>query len=170
MPLPLKIEHRVGVQTPPDVIWRFVSDINGWPRWNPIYRRAAGQLKFGEILDLEVEIPGMKPRRIRPKVQDWTPDEQIIWTLSTLGGLIRSTRYIEIERLAEAGCIFSNGEIFEGPLLGLIGRRRQWAIKAAFTTFGEAVRAKAEAEFRESAGDGADFKNGAGTATIGPDD
>ena len=148
MALPLKIEHRIGVQTPAEPIWEMVSDINGWPAWNPLYPKASGQVQFGARLDLTVAIPGEAPREIHPTIQDWTPNEQIIWTLSMLGGLIRSTRYIEIETLENGNVIFSNGEIFEGRLRFLIDRKRQRAIKRGFTAFGETVRDRAEAAWK----------------------
>lgn len=145
MALPIKIEHRIGVRTPASVIWEIVSDIPGWSKWNPLYPKAEGTLGFGSQLTLEVAIPGQKPRTIRPTVTDWTPNEQILWRLNLLGGLIRSMRYIEIETLENGNTIFSNGEIFEGPLMRLIGKKQQRAIKAGFTAFGEAVRDRAEA-------------------------
>jgi hypothetical protein len=151
MALPLKIEHRIGVQCPAPVIWDMVSDINGWPAWNPLYPKAKGEVQFGAELELEVAIPGEKPRVIKPKVRDWTPGEQIIWTLQLMGGLIRSTRYIELETLDNGNCIFSNGEIFEGPLMGLIPRKTRRAIKAGFTNFGETVRDRAEAAWKAQA-------------------
>ena len=144
MALPLKIEHRIGVQAPAEPIWALISDINGWSSWNPLYPQAKGEVQFGAKLDLTVAIPGEAPREIHPTVQDWTPNEQIIWTLSMLGGLIRSTRYIEIETLENGNCIFSNGEIFQGRLAWLIGRKQQRAIKAAFVAFNEAVRDRIE--------------------------
>jgi hypothetical protein len=143
--LPLKIEHRIGVRTPAAPIWELVSDINGWSKWNPLYPKAEGVLGFGAPLLLEVALPGETPRAIKPTVTDWTPNEQIIWTLKMLGGLIRSTRYIEIETLDNGNCVFSNGEIFEGPLMGLINKQQRRAIKAGFVAFGETVRDKAEA-------------------------
>lgn len=148
MALPLKIEYRVGVQTPAAPIWAMISDINGWSAWNPLYPKAKGVVQFGEKLDLTVAIPGERPQEIHPTVQDWTPNEQIIWTLSLLGGLIRSTRYIEIETLENGNSIFSNGEIFDGPLLWMIGKKRRRAIKAGFTAFGEAVRERVEAAWK----------------------
>ena len=148
--LPIKIEHRVGIQTPPEVIWRFASDISGWPAWNPLYPEASGHIGFGELLTLTVALPGQKPRVIRPTVVDWTPNDQIIWRLNLFGGLIRSTRYIEVEKLGDANCIFSNGEIFEGPLQGLIGRKLRKSIKAGFTAMGEKVRELAETAFRDA--------------------
>ena len=148
MALPLKIEHRIGVQAPAAPIWALVSDINGWSGWNPLYPKAQGKVGFGEKLDLTVAIPGEAPREIHPTVQDWTPNEQIIWTLSMQGGLIRSTRYIEIETLENGNCIFSNGEYFEGPLMRLIGKKTRRAIKAGFRAFGETVRDRAEAAWK----------------------
>ncbi|HEY1427179.1 MAG TPA: SRPBCC domain-containing protein [Caulobacteraceae bacterium] len=148
MALPLKIEYRVGVQTPAQPIWDMIMDIDGWPAWNPLYPQAKGKVGFDARLDLTVAIPGEPPREIHPTIVDWTPNEQIIWRLSLLGGLIRSTRYIETETLENGNVIFSNGEIFEGPALRLIGRKRQKAIKAGFAAFGEAVRTRVEAAWK----------------------
>ena len=148
MALPLKIEHRIGVQTPAPPIWEMIADINGWPAWNPLYPKAKGEVGFGAELELEVALPGEAPRAIRPKILDWTPGEQIIWNLSMMGGLIRSTRYIELETLDNGNCIFSNGEIFQGRLQWLIGKQQQRAIKRAFVAFGETVRDRAEAAWK----------------------
>lgn len=146
MPLPLKIEYRVGLQVPAEAIWPVIMDVAAWPSWNPLYTRAEGKIAFDARLTLEVALPGEKPRVIRPVVTDWTPNEQIIWRLSMYGGLLTSTRYIEIETLTDEGqsIIFSNGEIFEGPLMRLIDRKLQAKIKAGFKLFGDAVAAKAE--------------------------
>jgi hypothetical protein len=146
-PLPIKVEHRVGLQVPAEAIWPTIMEVEAWPAWNPLYLKAEGKIAFDARLTLQVRLPGDKPRVIRPTVTDWTPNEQIIWKLSMYGGLLQSTRYIEVEKLTEAGdsIIFSNGEIFEGPLMGLIDRKLQARIKAGFKLFGEAVAAKAEA-------------------------
>jgi hypothetical protein len=152
MALPLKIEHRVGVQTPADVIWPIISQIGAWQEWNPLYTKAEGVIGFESVLTLELSLPGEKPRTIRPTVVDWTPNEQILWRLNTLGGLIRSVRFIEVEALTETGCIFSNGEIFEGPLQGLISRKLRRTIKAGFVAMGEAVRDRAEAAWKAQGG------------------
>lgn len=151
MPLPLKLEHRIGVQTPSEAIWPMIADIAGWSAWNPLYPKAEGKIAFDSVLTLEVALPGERPRIIKPTITDWTPNEQIIWKLSLYGGLLRSTRYIEIESLGEESSIFSNGEIFEGALLNLMTKSQKKAIKAGFTAFGEAVRDRAEAGWRSRA-------------------
>ena len=47
MAYPIKIEHRIGVQTPAEPIWAMISDINGWSAWNPLYPQAKGEVQFG---------------------------------------------------------------------------------------------------------------------------
>ena len=147
MPLPIKIEHRIGLPVPAEAIWPVIMDVERWPQWNRLYVKVEGKIAFESRLTLEVQLPGDRPRVIRPIVTDWTPNEQIIWQVSMYGGLLRSRRYFECEKLTDDGesIIFSNGEIFEGTLLGLIDRKTRARIKAGFKLFGDAVAARAEA-------------------------
>ena len=148
-----KIEHRLGLQAPPDAIWAVISDINGWGEWNPLYTRAEGELRIGAQLDLDLALPGQKVRAIRPTIVDWVPNEQILWRLSMMGGLVKTLRYIEIEKLSETGCIFANGELFEGPLGPTVARRMRREIRAGFAAMGEAVKNRVMATWRPATSD-----------------
>ncbi|HXU99054.1 MAG TPA: SRPBCC domain-containing protein [Caulobacteraceae bacterium] len=142
--MPLKLEHRLGVRAPAEAIWALLADIDAWPTWNPLYTKASGVLRMGSTLDLEVSLPGQGPRPIRPVIADWVPNEQIHWRLSMLSGLVKSTRYLEIEELAPGSCIFSNGEIFAGLLGASVARRLAGPIRAGFRAMGEALKDRAE--------------------------
>jgi hypothetical protein len=142
----IKLENRVGVRAPAEAIWRIVSDIEHWPNWCALYPKARGALRIGAELELEVAVPGQPPRVIKPVIIDWVPNEQILWRLSMLAGLMKSTRYFEIEELAPGSCIFSNGEMFEGLLGPTIAKRLGGPLKTAFRDMGEAVKRLAEAE------------------------
>jgi hypothetical protein len=148
-----KIEHRLGVRAPAEAIWALIADIARWGAWNPLYPRASGTLRIGTRLELDLVLPGRASRAIRPVIVDWVPNEQMIWRLSMFGGLLRSTRYLEIEALTETGCIFSNGEMFEGPLGAFLPRQMRRDIRAGFAAMGEAVKARAEAAWRPDGGD-----------------
>jgi hypothetical protein len=143
--MPVKLEHRLGVRASAEVIWAVLVDIDGWKAWNPLYPQAAGVIRMGAALDLQLALAGQAPRQIRPVVVDWVPNEQLLWRLSMLGGLVKSTRYMEIEELASGSCIFSNGELFEGLLGPTVARRLRGPIRAGFTAMGEALKARAEA-------------------------
>jgi len=144
----VKLEHRIGIQAPAEVIWESLIDVPGWPAWNPLYPKAEGKVRIGNTLMLELAQPGQKPRAILPVVRDWAPDDHIHWTTRTLNGWVRTIRYLEIEALTETGCIFSNGEIFDGYLGTRIASRNRRAIRAGFAAMGEALQQRAEAAWR----------------------
>ena len=141
----VKLEHRLGVRASAEAIWSVLADIDRWGQWNPLYTKASGVIRMGAPLELELSLPGQAPRQIRPVVADWVPNEQILWRLSMLGGLMKSTRYLEIEELAPGSCIFSNGEMFEGLLGPTVARRMAGPIRAGFRAMGEALKTRAEA-------------------------
>ena len=148
----VQIEHRVGINAPAEVIWEVLADVPGWESWNPIYPKAAGQVRFGERLTLTLALPGQAHRVIEPAILDWTPNEAIHWRMSTTGGLVKSTRYLEIEPLSETGCIFCNGEIYGGLLGPTVAQRLHRSLRRGFTALGEALKERAEALWRERSG------------------
>ena len=139
-----KIEHRIGVQAPPDAIWDLISDLDGWSRWNPLYPRAAGKLAIGSKLQLTLALPGGKPEEIHPVILDWVPHMQLAWRLRLMGGLLSTTRYMEIEPLNEGrASVFSHGEIFEGPAAYFMPKPLRQQVKRGFVAMSEAVAAEA---------------------------
>lgn len=146
------VEHRIGVQAPAEIVWEVVSEFETWTHWNPLYRKAEGQMKIGTALVLEQHLPGEPPRVIQPIVQDWVPYEQLHWRSSRMGGFVTAIRYLEIETMGPANSTFSNGELFMGMLLRFVGREERRKLKAAFAAMGEAVRDRAEAIWSQRSG------------------
>lgn len=143
------VEHRIGVQAPAEIVWEVVSDFDRWGEWNPLYVKAAGQLKIGTALTLDQALPGQPVKVIQPIVQDWVPFEQLHWRSTRMGGFVTAIRYLEVENMGEANATFSNGELFMGMLVKWISKDERRTLKAAFTAMGEAVRDRAEALWRE---------------------
>jgi hypothetical protein len=143
--MPYKIEHRIGIQASHEVIWDILADVPGWESWNPLYPQASGVIRIGETLRLVQALPGQKPETITPRIIDWVPYEQLHWANTAGSGLVKSLRYIEIEKLGDDACIFSNGEIFSGWLGPMVAKLMRRSFRAGFTAFSEAMKAKAEA-------------------------
>src|SRR6185437_3253125 len=76
-PKGVRIEHRIGVQAPAEVIWDIVYDLDNWPAWNPLYTEASGTIRIGQPLEMTVALPGMKPQKARATVLEWVPNEQL---------------------------------------------------------------------------------------------
>lgn len=148
----VRVEDRIGIQAPAEVIWEIVSDLERWAEWNPTYPRASGTLRIGETLSATLVLPGQPPQELRPTVLDWVPNMQLHWQLKLLGGAIRTIRYIEIEALTETNSIVDNGEIFGGLLGPSLGRRMGRTLRRGFNAMNVALKARAEAMWAERRG------------------
>ncbi|HEY0437846.1 MAG TPA: SRPBCC domain-containing protein, partial [Phenylobacterium sp.] len=113
-PAGLRIEHRVGIQAPAEVIWEVLADLKRWHEWNALYPKAAGEIRIGAQLDLTLALPGQPEQQIRPTVMEWVPNDQLHWRLTLARGMVKTIRFFEIEELASESCIVSNGEIIGG--------------------------------------------------------
>jgi hypothetical protein len=148
-PKGIRIEHRIGIQAPPEAIWAQIHDLRRWEHWNPLYPKAEGDIRIGGRLEMTLAVPGQAPRQIQPVVLDWVPNEQLHWKLSMLGGLMTTLRFIEIEQLTETGCIVNNGELFSGLLAPTVTKRLGRSVYRGFAAMNEALKTRAEAAWAE---------------------
>lgn len=139
-----RLEHRIGIAAPASAVWETLADLPRWGEWNPLNPRADGALRIGAPLELALNVPGEAPTTQKVQVVDWVPYEQLVWAARYGGGLVRSTRYIEIEALSETGCIVSNGELFDGLGARWISRSLRSRTRQGFAALGEALKSRVE--------------------------
>ena len=147
----VRVEHRIGIRAPAEAIWGVIADIEGWSSWTPLYPRAQGALRIGSQIEVDLALPARKLQTIKPVILDWIPNEQIHWRLTAAGGLVRTIRFLEIEPLSDTGCIFANGEVFDGPLGPLALRSLRGSVRSGFRAMSEALKARVEAAWRPDA-------------------
>jgi hypothetical protein len=148
----VKLEHRIGVQAPAEVIWEILSDLPAWSEWNPVYPEAAGTIRYNEKLSLTEVLSGGRPHALTAPILDWAPNEALHLRFSRMGGLLTGIRYLEIEKLSETGCAFSNGDLFTGIVGPFIARRMRRTLRRTYAELGEAMKTRAEARWREGGG------------------
>ena len=147
-----RIERRLGIPAPIEVVWEVLSDLKTWSAWNPIYPEVKGVLRIAERLQVTEALPDLEPVAITPTVVDWVPDAQILWRLSEGRGFVKRLRYMELEKLSDHGCIFSNGEDWSGGLTRWVGADRRRASRQGFAAMGQALSDQAVALWRERGG------------------
>jgi hypothetical protein len=138
-----RVQARVGVAAPASAVWRVVSDLPGWSEWNALYPEAEGRLSIGALIQLR-RVLGDKGERFDVRVVDWVPNAQIVW-LRIIAPFARSLGYIEIDPLTERGCILAAGEIFQGWLGPMIGKRMRRELNKGLMALCEAAKARSEA-------------------------
>jgi hypothetical protein len=141
----VKLERRIGIQAPDEVVWEILSDISGWGDWTGIYPAAQGEIRIGNRWVLELALPGESSRTINPVILDWAPYDHIHWRHDMLRGWARTVRYLEIEKMGEENVIFSNGEIFDGLLGPTIARRMRRKLLDGFEAMNDVLKARSEA-------------------------
>jgi hypothetical protein len=144
----IRIEHRLGVAAPAEVIWEVISDLARWGEWNPAYSKAEGRLSIGAPITLHATYPGLSPHRYEGSIIDWVPDTQLLWQ-GKLGFMARYMRFVEIDKLSDTGCIVANGEIIDGFGTRYISRQRRASTHRAFEAMDEAIKTRAEAMWRD---------------------
>jgi hypothetical protein len=148
----VRVEHRIGIQAPVETIWEILYDVERWHEWNPLYTQAEGAVRTGGQLTLTLALEDEAPRVIQPVVYEWVPHDQIHWRLKMLGGLVSNIRFLELEKLDTASTIFSNGELIGGLLGPTVARRMGRKIYRGFQAMSEALKARAEAQWRAEGG------------------
>ena len=68
------IEHRIGIQAPPEAIWAVVSDIARWRDWNPLYPRADGAA-------LRIPVERLRPDRAQHAATKQADDVELVRAL-----------------------------------------------------------------------------------------
>jgi hypothetical protein len=142
-----KVEHRVGAPFSGQQIWDVLSDLPRWKEWNTLYPQIDGLLRIQQRLTIVEAFPGRDKATIRPMVVDWVPNEQILWALGEMMGLVKRIRYIEIEALGETGAssILSNGELYQGLLGNMVGKSRRKWLKRGFEQLNTDIVARVRA-------------------------
>ena len=150
-PSGVRVEHRIGIQAPAETIWEILYDVEHWGDWNPLYTEAHGVIRIGSHLDLVMQIEG-QARRLDPVVLEWVPNDQIHWRVKTMGGLVSSVHFLELEQLDTASTIFSNGELIGGLMGPTHARQMGRRLYRGFVAMNEALKARAEAAWRAQGG------------------
>ena len=142
------IEDRIEIDAPIGAVWRVLAAIDQWHEWNPVYVRASGEMREGAAIRLTILLPGAKPQDSNATVVVVLPDEALRIYGGALGGLVRATRYFQLQPIADGRTLLVSGEVFgglAGPLLArLIGGR----IKAAIVAVGAALKTRSESILR----------------------
>ena len=141
----VKLERRIGIQAPDEIVWEILSDIPGWADWNPIYPQAQGEIRIGNRWTVELALPGEKPRTINPVILDWAPYDHIHLRLDALRGWVRTMRFLEIEKMGDENVIFNNGEIFDGLLGASVAKRLRRPIIDGFEAMNTVLKQRSEA-------------------------
>ena len=106
----------VNVRAYPEILWRLLTDAEGFPRWNSTVSGVEGQIREGERLRLHV--PGTD-RVFTPKVSAVVPNERMTWT-GGFAPIFKGVRTFVLTPRSDGSTDFVMEERFSGLILPLV--------------------------------------------------
>jgi len=133
------------IQASPDVIWSVLTDIEGWPGWNPDVERAelAGPLAPGSVFRWKA---GGAP--VVSTIQEVVPRRRLVWTGRSLS--IRAIHVWDLEERSD-GVKARSEESFDGLLVRLLRSPMQRMLSSSVKRGMEATQAECERRAAERA-------------------
>ena len=98
----MNIEHSIVINAPPDIVWEFVSDFNGLPRWLSTITESRIILGKNRELGAIRELTRANGTKVQEKLIAYEP-----WNMSLgytyIGGQVAATDYFPTMTVSDAG-------------------------------------------------------------------
>src|SRR5512137_503689 len=73
------IHTEIKINAPAERVWQVLTDLAAYRDWNPMIRRAGGEVKQGARLTIYFNPRGSKGRTFRPKLLVVEPNRELRW-------------------------------------------------------------------------------------------
>ena len=74
-----EIHTEIAIDADPGAVWEVLVDLSSYPDWNPMVRKASGEVRVGELLTLHYEPEGHKKRTFKPLLLVVEPGRELRW-------------------------------------------------------------------------------------------
>ena len=112
-----EIQTEIEIAAPPEEVWRVLTDFAAYPEWNPLVRRAAGELREGARLEIFVQVPEGRGMKFTPEVLRVAPARELRWVGRLPLNLFNGEHIFRLEPAAPGRTRFLHGERFSGFLI-----------------------------------------------------
>jgi hypothetical protein len=140
----------IEIAAPPAVVWKLLTGLEGYHRWNPFIRRSEGKAIVGHRLTCCPTMPDGRRYVFHPTVTSVEPERLFAWTGYVLSPWLAEGEHIfEIHKIDERTVRHIHRQAFRGILSRFMSRRRLETIRRGFELMNAALKKVAEEERME---------------------
>ena len=140
-----ELRTEIEIQASAERVWQLLTDFPSFPQWNPFIRKATGNIRVGERLEVNIQPSGASGMTFRPTVLKVEPNRELRWLGHLLiPGLFDGEHSFTIEPLGEGRVRFTQREVFTGLLVPLFARGLDTDTRRGFEEMNQALKARAE--------------------------
>ena len=100
-----ELRTEIEIQATAERVWQLLTDFPSFPQWNPFIRKASGNIRVGERLEVKLQPSGASAMTFRPTVLKVEPNREFRWLGHLLiPGLFDGEHIFTIEPLGEFAC------------------------------------------------------------------
>jgi hypothetical protein len=140
-----EIYTEIEIQASDDKVWRILTDFKSYPLWNPFIRKADGNIKLGDKLQIILQPPGSTKMSFSPTVIKLEDKRELRWLGHLLiPGLFDGEHIFVIKQMKSNKVKFIQREIFKGLLVPLFAGKLYLGTKNGFMEMNIALKKLAE--------------------------
>jgi hypothetical protein len=140
-----ELRTEIEIQASAERVWQLLTDFPSFPQWNPFIRKASGNIRVGERLEVRLQPSGASAMTFRPTVLKVEPSREFRWLGHLLvRGLFDGEHCFTIEPLGGSRVRFSQREVFNGLLVPLLARGLDIDTRRGFEEMNQALKVRAE--------------------------
>lgn len=140
-----ELRSEIEIEASAERVWQLLTDFAHFPQWNPFIRRASGNVKLGERLEVNIQPSGANGMTFRPTILKAEPNRELRWIGRLLiPGLFDGEHIFTIEPFGTNRVRFIQREIFTGLLVPLFARGLDTDTQRGFEEMNQALKIRAE--------------------------
>jgi hypothetical protein len=139
------IHTEIDINASPGLVWSVLADLAAYPEWNPMIRRAEGEIARGKRITVHFNPPGTKETTFRPKLLVVEPGHELRWQGQPGFPLFFESEHVFIiELVGSGGSRLSHDMLFYGLIVPLARRKITRSIEGPFVLMNRALKERVE--------------------------
>lgn len=138
----------VLINAPAETVWEVLTDLAGYPDWNPFTVRAESSLRLGEPVDLYIP-RGKSMMKQSFVLEVFDPPSEIAWRLPKMlhKAIFNAYRTQKVVPVDAGRCTYQTSDTFDGWIAGkLYSSQGDW-VRKNFNKLAAALKERAEARY-----------------------
>jgi hypothetical protein len=140
----VELRSEIEIHAPASIVWDVLTNFRAYPEWNPFIVEADGQLGLGSTVNVTINFPGNRERRLRRCIVKLSPASELRWSsTSILRALVHSEQFFRLRPVTEDRVRLAVGENFSG-IMAPRNPAELSQISQGLTMMNQAIKRRAE--------------------------
>jgi hypothetical protein len=142
-----QVYTEIDIQAPKQRVWKVVTNISDFHRWNPFMNEAIGEIRIGAPLNIHLQPPNAKGMNIDVVITKIDPNNELRWLgVDGIPGLFDGEHIFTIEsvRNNNNSTHFIQREVFNGILVPFFAYQLDTNYTPGFKAMNHALKTEAE--------------------------